>query len=132
MKKKRIISEYVGEPPEETWSNCLVIGDHVHIAGMTARGGDFGDVDEIGVYEQTKAIFTKIKHLMEKAGGQIDDVVRVTIYVTDIRERDEVWRARREFFTGDFPVSALIEISKLATPGMKVEVEATAILGAGG
>jgi len=90
------------------------------------------DLGGVGVYEQAKEIFTRIRHLMEEAGGQMDDIVRVQIYVTDIREREEVWRARREFFTGDFPVSTLIEISKLADPGMKVEIDAVAILGAGG
>lgn len=131
MKKKRVISKHVAEPPSETWSNCLVIGDHVHVAGLTARGlAD--DLAIIGVYEQAKEIFTRIRHLIEEAGGKMDDIVRVQIYVTDIRERDEVWRARREFFTGDFPVSTLIEISKLADPGMKVEIDAVAILGAGG
>ena len=42
--KKRVTSEHVGEPPEGTWSNCLVVGDQVFIAGMTARGNEFDDV----------------------------------------------------------------------------------------
>ena len=133
MKKERAISAHVGEPPEDTWSNCLVIGDQVFIAGMTARGPDFdGAVAAKDAYAQAVVIFAKIKHLMEEAGGSMDDVVKVLIYLTDINDRDAVWKARREFFSGDYPVSTLIEISKLVLPELCVEIEAIAILGASG
>ncbi|MDE0815303.1 MAG: Rid family hydrolase [Alphaproteobacteria bacterium] len=133
MKKQRIISKHVGEPPEDTWSNCLVIGDQVYIAGMTARGASFdGAITGDDAYEQTVAIFTKIKYLMEEAGGCMDDVVKVLIYLTNINDRDAAWKARREFFTGDYPVSTLIEISKLVRPELCVEIEAIGILGASG
>jgi enamine deaminase RidA (YjgF/YER057c/UK114 family) len=108
-----------------------VVGDQIFIAGMTARTGTTvvgGD----SMYEQAKAIFAKIKHLMEAAGGKMDDVVKVLIFVTDIKRREEVWKARREAFNGDFPVSTLVEARALAAPELLVEVEATAILGAGG
>ena len=59
MKKKRITSPHVKEPPEGTWSNCLVIGDHIHIAGLTA-GGMSDDMGSIGEYEQAKETFTRI------------------------------------------------------------------------
>lgn len=131
MKKQRITSPHVPEPPAETWSNCLVIGDHVHIAGLTARGLA-ADLGTTTVYAQAKEIFSRIRHLIEAAGAKMDDIVRVQIYVTDIRQREEVWQARREVFTGDFPVSTLVEISALADPGMKVEIDAVAIKGAGG
>ena len=101
------------------------------VAGMTARGGnDIPGGDSM--YEQAKATLTKIKHIMEEAGGCMDDVVKVNIFVTDIKRREEVWRARREFFTGDFPVSTLVEVSALAAPELLVEIEAVAILGASG
>ena len=131
-KKRRVISEHVGEPPPGTWSNCLVVGDRVFIAGMTARGDEFDDVAETGAYEQAMAIFQKIKHLMEEAGGQMDDLVKIVVYLTDIADREAVWTARREFFTEPFPVSTLFEVSKLVRPEMKVEIEAIAILGCGG
>jgi enamine deaminase RidA (YjgF/YER057c/UK114 family) len=128
--KKRIGSPHVPEPPPQTWSNCLVVGQQVFVAGMTARSGqDIAGGDSM--YEQARAIFTKIKHLIEAAGGRMDDIVKVNIFVTDIRRREEVWKARREVFTGDFPVSTLVEVSALATPDLLVEIEAVAILGAG-
>ena len=131
MKKQRIFSPHVNEPPEGTWSNCLVIGDHIHVAGLTA-GGMSENMDTVGVYEQAKEIFTRIKHYFDAADAQMDDIVRVQIYVTDIRIREEVWKARREFFTGSFPCSTLVEVAQLAAPGLKVEIDAVTIRGAGG
>ncbi|MBM3225243.1 MAG: RidA family protein [Candidatus Tectomicrobia bacterium] len=127
--KQRKSSPHVPEPPPQTWSNCLVVGNQVFVAGMTARTGTTV-VGGASMYEQSKAIFAKIKHLVEAAGGCMDDIVKVNIFVTDITQREEVWRARRECFTGDFPVSTLVEVRALATPELFVEIEAVAILGA--
>jgi len=129
--KQRVTSPQVPEPPPETWSNCLVVGNQVFIAGLTARSG----TEVVGgdsMYAQARAIFAKIKHLMGAAGGKMGDVVKVNIFVTDITQREEVWKARREVFSGDFPVSTLVEVSALAAPELLVEIEAVAILGAGG
>jgi enamine deaminase RidA (YjgF/YER057c/UK114 family) len=58
------------------------------------------------------------------------DVTKVTIFVTDITRREEVWRARREFFTGNFPASTLVQVAALADPSLKVEIEAVAHISA--
>jgi 2-iminobutanoate/2-iminopropanoate deaminase len=121
----RATSQQVGEPPPETWSNCLVAGGVAYVAGMTASGGDLSDE-----YTQAKVIFGKIKHLVEAAGGTMADVVTVTIFVTDITQREKVWQARREFFKGNFPCSTLVQVAALATPSLKVEVNAIAHIGA--
>ncbi len=127
--KQRISDAQVPEPLPETWSNCLVIGNQVFIAGMTSRTGT-EVVGGASMYEQARAIFTKIQHLMEAAGGRMDDIVKVVIYVMDIKRREEVWKARREVFSGDFPVSTLVEVRALAAPELLVEIEAIGILGA--
>ncbi len=127
----RVISPDVGEPPAETWSNCLVVGNQVFIAGMTARSAEFDVVSDGAEYEQARTIFTKIKNLMTEAGGSMSDIVKVNIFVTDITKRKEVWRARAEFFSGNFPVSTLVEVSALALPDMVVEVEAVGFIGGG-
>jgi enamine deaminase RidA (YjgF/YER057c/UK114 family) len=127
--KQRISSPQVQDPPPQTWSNCLVVGNQVFIAGMTSRTGT-ETVGGASMYGQAHAIFAKIRHLIEAAGGRMDDIVKVVIYVTDIKRREEVWQARREVFSGDFPVSTLIEIRALATPDLLVEIDAIGILGA--
>lgn len=130
-KKVRITHPEAPEPPPKTWSNCLVVGDTIYVAGLTSRNG----AEVIGrgdVYAQAKEIFGRIRKLVEAAGGKADDVVKVNIFVTDIKRREEVWKARAEVFSGDFPVSTLVEVSALAMPELLVEVEAVAIKGAGG
>jgi enamine deaminase RidA (YjgF/YER057c/UK114 family) len=104
----------------------------VFIAGMTARAADFDTIQPAGAYEQSRIIFAKIGRLMEAAGGTIDDIVKLNIFLKSIDDREAVWRARREAFTGDFPVSTLLEVSKLARPEMLVEIEATGFVGASG
>jgi 2-iminobutanoate/2-iminopropanoate deaminase len=122
----RATSTEVPEPPAGTWSNCLVVNGVAYIAGMTARGGDVAG-DE---YAQAKAAFGKIRHLVEAAGGSMADITKVTIFVTDIKKRDQVWQARREFFTGNFPASTLVQVAALADPSLKVEIDAVAHIGA--
>ncbi len=122
----RAISPNVGEPAPGTWSNCLVANGIAYVAGMTASGGDLSDE-----YTQAKAIFAKIKNLVEAAGGAMADIVTVTIFVTDISQREKVWEARREVFTGNFPASTLVQVAALATPALKVEINAVAHIGAG-
>src|SRR5881398_2169428 len=121
----RATTRQVPEPQPETWSNCLVAGGVAYVAGMTASGGDLTDE-----YTQAKAILGKIKHLVEAAGGTMADVVTVTIFVTDITQREKVWQARRECFTGNFPTSTLVQVAALADPSLKVEINAVAHIGA--
>ena len=126
-KRPRIPSPKVAEPPPQRWSNCLRVGDMVWVAGLTARTGD--TVRGADEYEQSKTIFAKIRDLVEAAGGKMNDVVKVTIFVTNIANNTGVWKARAEFFTGDFPTSTLVEISALAAPELLVEIEAVAMIG---
>jgi enamine deaminase RidA (YjgF/YER057c/UK114 family) len=129
MKKEKISSELVAEPAPRLWSNCLRVGEMVYVSGMTARGMDGETLLGDNEYEQSKVVFTKIRNLVEAAGGRMDDVVKMTIFVTNIAKNREVWRARSEFFNGDFPACSLVEVSKLAKPEILVEIEAIAHLG---
>ena len=129
MSIRRALSAHVPEPPPERWSNCLVVDGIAYVSGMTARAGDkVAGADE---YEQSKVIFGKIKGMVEAAGGTMADVVKITVYVTNIKNNTKVWAARREFFTGDFPASTLVEVSALAVPEILVEIEAIAHIGKG-
>ena len=131
MTIERVSSPQVAEPPPGRWSNALRVGDMLFISGMVSRGLDGTTIQGSGEYEQAKIIFGKIRHLVEAAGGAMPDVVKVTIYVVNIKNNTEVWRARQEFFTGDFPCSTLVEVRSLATPEILVEIEAVAIIGTG-
>jgi enamine deaminase RidA (YjgF/YER057c/UK114 family) len=130
MAIEQILSPDVAEPAPGTWSNCLKVGDTVYVSGLTARDKNLNAAggDE---YEQAKLIFSRIAALVKAAGGSMRDVVKLNIYLTNIGNRELVWRARREAFDGAFPASTLVEVSKLA-PGIAVEIEAVAVLNQGG
>jgi 2-iminobutanoate/2-iminopropanoate deaminase len=131
MPIRRVTSPDVAEAKAGLWSNCLVVNDIAYVSGLTARGADFVSIQGSDEYAQSKIIFDKIKSLLEAAGGSMADVVKLTIFVTNIVNREKVWAARREFFHGDFPAASLVEVSALATPEILVEIEAIAHLGAG-
>ena len=128
-KKQRHVSPHVAEYPPGHWSNCLRVGDVAYVSGMTSRAADLKTIDGANAYEQAKIIFSKIRHCVEAAGGRMDDVVKITIFVTDIAYNQDVWRARREFFTGDFPASTLVQVAGLGTPQTMVEIDAIAHIG---
>ena len=130
MAIEQIQSPDVAEPAPQLWSNCFKVGDTVYVSGLTARDQNLNAAggDE---YAQAKVIFSRIASLMKAAGGSLRDVVKLNIYLTNIGNRELVWRARREAFDGAFPVSTLVEVSKLA-PGIAVEIEAVGVLNQGG
>jgi len=82
-------------------------------------------------YNQSVSCLEKIKSLVEAAGGKMADIVKITVFLTDMAHRAEFSRARAEFFPGRKPCSTLVGISSLARAGLVVEVEAIAIIGAG-
>jgi enamine deaminase RidA (YjgF/YER057c/UK114 family) len=120
----------VAEAGPGLWSNAIRAGDTLYISGQVARPFE-GGTGLVGTdeYEQSKQIFARIERIIKAAGGTMDNLVKMTIYVVDITRNTEVWRARREFFTGDFPASTLVEVSSLAKPEVLVEIEAVAYFG---
>ena len=112
----RYTSPKVGEPAPKLWSNCIVCDGIAYIAGLTSRNADGVTIDGKDEYEQTKIIFEKHKALIEVAGGTMADFTKLTIYVTRIQNNKMVWKARAEFFEGNFPACSLVEVSNLASP----------------
>lgn len=132
LKKERFITDKVAEYPEGHWSNTISVGDHIFLSGFTARGADLKTIHGVGsAYEQAKVIFQKVKDCLEGANSSMADVVTMTIYVTDMADNKGVWEARKEFFTGDFPCSTLVQVAGLADPEIKVEITTQAYRGSG-
>lgn len=130
MSRTKLNVPDVAEAAPGLWSNAIRTGDTLYISGQVARpfdgqGGLVGS-DE---YAQAKQIFARIERIVKAAGGTMDNLVKMTIYMVDITKNTEVWRARREFFTGDFPTSTLVEVRSLAKPEVLVEIESIAWLG---
>jgi enamine deaminase RidA (YjgF/YER057c/UK114 family) len=127
---KAIKSPKVKDPAPRTWSNAKVCGDQFFVSGMTAHDGQGNVEGDASMYGQSMRTFGKIKAMVEAAGATMNDIIQLNIFVTDINQRKEVWRAREEFFTGDYPCSTLVEVSALATPALLVEINAVGFIGA--
>ena len=131
MKFERIESPEVPELGPQSLSNCKKVGDQVFISGLISWDENQEIIGTGDAYTQARNIFASMKALMEVAGGKMNDVAKITMFVTDMRYQPDVWKARREFFTGDFPCSTLVCVSQLFKPDALVEIEAVGVIGAG-
>ena len=121
---RRVVSAKIAEPPPGSYSMCKRVGNHVYVSGQIATDNSGKVIGRGDAYKQAQAIFRKIAALMEAAGGTVDDVVKVVMYTTDMRLQPDIWKARRETFSGDFPTSTLICVAALFSPELLVEIEA--------
>ena len=121
----QVTADAAPEPETRNFSNCLKVGNLVFFSGMTASD------PRADAYSQSYACLKKIDSLVRAAGGSISDVVKITVFLTDMEYRNDFSRARQEFFPGRKPCSSLIGIKSLAQAGLVVEVEAIAVIGAG-
>jgi enamine deaminase RidA (YjgF/YER057c/UK114 family) len=130
MPRTKVDVPTVAEAEPGLWTNGIRAGDFLYISGQVARPFEGGKT-LVGTneYEQARHIFARIQRICEAAGGSMADVVKVTIFLVDITKNTEVWKARREFFSGDFPASTLVEVRSLAGKETLVEIEAVAYLG---
>ena len=119
-----------GAPWEATvgYSRAVRVGPHVQVSGTTAVGANGEIVGAGDPYAQTVRILEIIASALEEAGAGLEHVVRTRIYVTDVSTWSEVGRAHCETFGAIRPASTLVEVSRLVSPEILVEVEAEAIV----
>ena len=112
-------------PPSGAFHHSVRSGNLLFIAGSTARGtaAETGDIAA-----QTEAILDKFQHILEENGASLSNVVRVTSFVTDLREAAAAEEVRLKRFAGAFPASTQVQIAALGTPDLKIEIDAIAVL----
>jgi enamine deaminase RidA (YjgF/YER057c/UK114 family) len=109
------------------YSRAVRVGNIIEVAGTTAMDGN-ELVGKDDVYAQAKFIFEKIEKALQQLGGSLKDVVRTRMFVTNIDNWEQVGKAHGEFFKNIKPVATMVEVSKLISADLLVEIEVTAIM----
>ena len=100
----------------------------IYLAGVGAWEDESGKSLAGDFDGQTRAAFNQIRKTLGEVGATLDDIVSMTVFVTDMKYRPRFIEIRKEFFTKGYPASALIGIKELARPPMLVEIQAIAVM----
>ena len=121
--------------PEQNLDNdlCQVVvtegGKTIWLRGQCPQNiDDAVNFDSKDPAEQTRKVMQNIEQLINEAGGEMKHLVKIVVYITDIKNREAVYRAIGEFTKGIYPVSTGLVVSALARPEWLVEIDATAVV----
>jgi reactive intermediate/imine deaminase len=126
VKRREVMVEGLAEPISH-YADAVVAGDALYVSGIVpvdASGAVVGD----DVAAQARQVFAIMKQVLAAAGATPADVVKVTVYLLDVDDRPLINPVRQEFFGDTRPASTLVEVSRLAVPGARLEIEAIAHL----
>ncbi|MHB1004617.1 MAG: RidA family protein [Chloroflexota bacterium] len=128
MPKTTIQSESV-PVPTTPYSQAIRSGDLLFLAGQVAVDRAGALVGKGDATAQTRQVMENIKSLVEAAGGTLDDVVKITLFVTDMAILPQLLEVRKQYLRPPYPASTAVQVVALANPDFLVEIEATAMLG---
>lgn len=112
--------------PLSHYTDVVRFGDLVFVSGCAPMDADNNLVGRGDLSAQTRQVLENVQKALRHAGADMKDVLKVTVFMTDISRRAEVNVLRKEFFGDAYPASTLVEVTALALPEMEVEIEAIA------
>jgi 2-iminobutanoate/2-iminopropanoate deaminase len=127
VSRKEIRVESLAEPISH-FTDAVLAGGLLHVSGIVAVDGDGRLVGGDDVVAQTRQVFENMRAVLAAAGCGFEDVVKVTVFLTDIDDRARINPVRQEVFGETRPASTLVEVPRLAVEGAKVEIECVAVV----
>ena len=112
--------------PVSHYCHAVRAGDRIWISGTVGIGAD-GVISKDAV-KQFEVAMRNLDAVLQQAGGVVTDIVKVTIFLTNIEDRSRINPIREAYFGEHRPASTLIEVSQLVLPELKVEIEAEAVI----
>ncbi|MBT3552522.1 MAG: RidA family protein [Rhodospirillaceae bacterium] len=100
--------------------------DVIQVSGLTSRAADGSTFAPNDIKAQTRHILENLKKILAEADATLEDVAKVTVYITNMDDFDAIHEIRREYFTKTRPASTMVEVSKLVNDDMLIEIEAIA------
>jgi enamine deaminase RidA (YjgF/YER057c/UK114 family) len=129
MAEKKLVRTGTKWEPLVGYCRAVRVGAHVAVSGSAPVGPDGELVGPNDAYRQARRCIEIIAAALEEAGSSLNDVVRTRMFVTDISRWEEIARAHQEAFADITPATSMVEVSRLISDGMLVEIEADAIVG---
>lgn len=128
MSHKEVIDvPELGDSTHWSYNQCIRTGDRVSVAGQTGVDEQYNPVSS-DFEEQARQAFQNVEYALNAAGGGLEDIVHMTVFLTDMRHVEDFVELRGEILGDDLTTSSLIGIDQLALPGLKVEIEARAYI----
>lgn len=112
------------QKPISHYTDAVRFNDLVFISGLAPFDENDRLVGEGDVAAQARQIFKNMRKVLDAIGADFPDILKVTVFLTDVSDRAKINPVRQEFFGSSRPASTLIGVSALALPGMKIEIEA--------
>ena len=117
--------------PRPRYTHGWRVGNSIYVAGQLSLDKEGRLVGPSDIRAQSRRVLQNIRRVLETGGASLRDVVKLTVFVTDIRYREPYGEVRQEFFPADPPASTLVQVACLAIPGALIEVEAVAVIDPG-
>lgn len=126
--KRSLVSSGIDWEPQVGYSRAVRVGPHIHVSGTTATDDDGNIVGEGDVYKQTVKALRNIETALKEVDTSLADVVRTRMFVTDIDQWEAIGNAHADVLGDVRPATSMVEVERLISSEMLIEIEATAIV----